>query len=147
MSSESKRTRRTRLENESRRRHPETRLLTSARRRAAAGGYECSLTVLEVMVIIGNQRCEFCGRVLPLAGFRGACSALSPTLDRLDPRRGYTLDNTVLACHLCNSRKRDFTPAELRALADTIDAVQARVYLRAFPKSEGKHATTLKEDE
>lgn len=44
-----------------------------------------------------------------------------PSLDRLDPARGYTAANVVMACYRCNRRKQDSSPHDLRALADGID--------------------------
>lgn len=45
----------------------------------------------------------------------------SPSLDRFDPRGGYTLANVELICWRCNNLKRDATAAELRRIADWMD--------------------------
>jgi hypothetical protein len=46
----------------------------------------------------------------------------SPSLDRLVPELGYTLDNVSIICHRANRLKSNGTAAELRAIADWMDA-------------------------
>lgn len=42
----------------------------------------------------------------------------SPTIDRLRPGRGYTVENVAIICWRCNNLKRDASAAELRRIAD-----------------------------
>ena len=46
-----------------------------------------------------GQPCHYCGDI-------SNCG----TLDRKDSKAGYTLDNVLPACYLCNMMKRDLTP-------------------------------------
>ena len=45
-----------------------------------------------------------------------------PSIDRFDTTRGYDLDNIALICWRCNNIKRNYSSADLRCVADWIDA-------------------------
>lgn len=49
----------------------------------------------------------------------------SPTVDRIDNRRGYEADNVVVVCGRANAIKHDRSPAEIRAMADQAREVVA----------------------
>lgn len=75
--------------------------------------------------------CVYCG--LPVTG-RSSVDAQKNTgsgLDRVDPKKGYTLDNVVPSCFLCNRTKSDwFTHEEMkvigRAIREVIDTRPSR---------------------
>lgn len=46
--------------------------------------------------------------------------ATSPSIDRLDPKKGYTKDNCWVICHRCNLIKNDATVSELEAIARAV---------------------------
>ena len=48
----------------------------------------------------------------------------SPSLDRIDPARGYVKGNVVVISHLANLIKTYATPAQVRAVADWMDTVR-----------------------
>jgi HNH endonuclease len=54
-------------------------------------------------------RCRYCGRRVDFADRKGPQGA---TYDHLDPRGPNTLENVVVCCRACNSRKRGRTIAE-----------------------------------
>lgn len=58
----------------------------------------------------GNA-CRYCGVVVPFADNK---SALKLTLDHIDPRKAWGLENLAQACGVCNSKKKDCTPKAAR---------------------------------
>lgn len=54
-------------------------------------------------------RCRYCGVAVDFKARRGP---LRGTYDHVDPKRGNTLDNLVVACGPCNSSKGARTPEE-----------------------------------
>ena len=69
-----------------------------------------------------NPHCECCGKVLDM-GYKkdGIQNDDSPSMDRIDSEKGYTLENTAILCWRCNKHKQDSTANELRMIADFID--------------------------
>jgi hypothetical protein len=65
-----------------------------ARRRGLT--WELSAEAFEALVA---EDCSYCGAAPPPDGING--------VDRVDSRAGYTEDNVVTACALCNYAKRD----------------------------------------
>lgn len=87
-------------------------MLSSARRRAAAKGWEFNLTVDDVRI----------PAVCPVFGtrfhFGVGKTDQSPSLDRIDNARGYVRGNVIVVSELANRMKSNSTIAQLRALAD-----------------------------
>ena len=50
----------------------------------------------------------------------------SPTVDRIDNSKGYTVLNTAVICWRCNNIKRNYSSRDLRIVADWIDAVAGK---------------------
>ena len=42
-------------------------------------------------------------------------------MDRVNPKQGYTKDNTAILCWRCNKHKQDASSEELRVIADFMD--------------------------
>lgn len=100
-----------------------TYLLRNAKKRARRRDQRMTLTLPQVKAILARGRCCYCGT--PVGSRAGKTAEDSATLDVLDPGAGYVWENTVLACHSCNTRKGDWTPRELRELARRIEDVAA----------------------
>jgi hypothetical protein len=102
--------------------HPEYPHLGNARRRAKGAGVPCTLTLADVRAILAPMRCSATG--LPLGRGVGVLGPLSPTLDRIEPARGYVPGNVRLVCHRFNALRgtdpvsQDYRHA-LRVLAET----------------------------
>lgn len=64
--------------------------------------------------------CECCGRNF-LLGPKSKATGLSPSFDRFDNDKGYTLSNTALICWDCNRIKGNHDAPSLRMVADWID--------------------------
>jgi hypothetical protein len=75
---------------------------------------------LEKGDIVIPERCPCCQHFLEVG--RTKVHSHSPTLDRLDLSRGYIRGNVWVICHFCNRQKSDMSVAQLRALADKIEA-------------------------
>lgn len=106
-----------------RQRAPAMGMFQNAKRRAAASGVPFDVVSADVTAMYeATPLCPYCGVVLRRSSMVGGHPA-SPTLDRVIPAAGYTLGNVVVACHKCNARKADWTPAELRVMADLIEKV------------------------
>lgn len=62
------------------------------------------------------SHCACCQKLLDYSVGRGQDKKDSPSLDRWDNSKGYTLDNTHVVCYRCNELKRDATLSELKLL-------------------------------
>jgi hypothetical protein len=91
----------------------------AGKRTAKRREHEWTLTSEEYRTII-SKPCYYCEFQL------GTPSKVSPGLDRLDSKRGYTRDNVVACCWTCNCIKNDFLTVE-----ETKFAVQAILRYRA----------------
>lgn len=99
-------------------RNPEYRMWCQARYRAKRDGVEFSVTREDVRV---PDLCPVFGT--PLAPAKGSVAGgpNSPSIDRLDPSKGYTPDNTRVISWRANDLKRDASAHELRRIADWMD--------------------------
>lgn len=105
--------------------NPHLNLYDAARRRAREAGIPFTLTMEDVRDLLARGWiCSYCDS--PVGQYAGGTRPTSITLDRLISALGYTVRNTVVACHACNAQKGDHTPQSLRAWADRIDAVIQR---------------------
>jgi hypothetical protein len=77
-------------------------LVTTSRGTARKYSYEHNLTPEFVLSLFEKQngRCYWLG--IPLVPSVECRNIQRPSLDRLDPSRGYTQDNVVLACQFAN---------------------------------------------
>lgn len=106
-------------------RHPErviatrrrTPMLAELKRRAKNKKYACTIT-LEELRSLRTLPCHYCGDRLPLFG---------PGADRRDNAVGYTKENCVPCCTLCNGLKREFlTEDEMIAVVDLLRQMRKR---------------------
>jgi len=92
----------------------EAKILNACKKRAKEKGLEFTLRLEDIVI---PTHCPMLG--IPLFPTTGqAAHANSPSLDRLDPRKGYTTENTVVISHRANTIKSNATPEELRLIAD-----------------------------
>lgn len=98
-----------------RRRNPECILVHSAKRRAKAKGIEFDLTTKTCPKV--PEFCPILGIKLEMRpdGVKGPWNA-SPTLDRIDPNMGYTVDNVRVISFQANRMKSDMTIEMLERL-------------------------------
>lgn len=77
-------------------------------------GHDCGLTISQLIAIVPAY-CPCCSQQLVPQGKQSN----SPTVDRLDSRKGYKLDNIWIICHNCNSIKSNaLKPLTLYRVAD-----------------------------
>ena len=76
-------------------------LIRGAKRRAAAKElpFDLDAHAADVQARIDRGVCEISGLPLDLSAKRGFAS---PSLDRINPSRGYVYDNIRVVCHLMN---------------------------------------------
>jgi hypothetical protein len=92
-------------------------LFRNAQQRARARGIEFSITVADIVV---PPNCPIFGTVF-MIGDRAA-QPFSPSLDRIDPTRGYVPGNVRVISHRANTIKSDATVDELRAVLAYMEA-------------------------
>lgn len=101
-------------------------MLTSARHRAKKNSLEFGLTREHVYKLAQQSHCPiskrpFDWKLVITANRQGSHTPDSPTLDRIDPRRGYTDDNVWLISYRMNSIKNDGTPQELVMISQAVN--------------------------
>lgn len=97
-------------------------LAIQARKRAERDGRDCTITPELVQAMWEREAvCVYCGGGL-VVGTK-VHTHQSPTLDRKDQSKGYTPENTALACFRCNTLKRDATLEELESLVANLRRV------------------------
>jgi len=85
-----------------------------------------------------NPNCQCCGKKLDLDYKNDRkFNESSPSMDRVNPKKGYTKENTAILCWRCNRIKQDAKPFELRKIADFIDVwgneVESDIVLETTP--------------
>lgn len=87
-------------------------LLRNSRYRAKRDGIRHTLKLSDIVV---PTHCPVLGIRLRVS--QGRASPSSPSLDRIDPRRGYTPGNVVVVSWRANEIKKDSLPDELDRVA------------------------------
>lgn len=93
--------------------NPAKTLWAKARQRARLKGVEFAITTGDIHI---PTHCPVFGTELRMGSRASHYDA--PTLDRIDPARGYTPDNIVVISWRANKIKSDATVEELRRLAE-----------------------------
>ena len=92
----------------------ELKIFNACKKRSREKELEFTLRLEDIVI---PTHCPMLGVLLfPATG--QAAHANSPSIDRLDPRKGYTTENTVIISHRANTIKSNATPEELRLIAD-----------------------------
>lgn len=97
-----------------------------AKRNARQRNKEWSITKEQYYSLIKDNQCYYCGNKLPEVG---------SGLDRIDNNKGYSIENVVPCCSICNSVKFDvFTTAEMLEIGNLIREILTR---RKLNEKEG----------
>lgn len=109
-----------------RRRSPELEWFYGARRRARNAGIEFDLTLDDFVI---PPKCPALG--IPLKSSMGRrVSGIridsSPSMDRIDPKRGYIRDNCIVVSYRANRIKTDASLEEIKMVADFYEMEIAR---------------------
>ncbi len=97
-------------------RDPAIFLLTWAKQRAKSKGLECSISSVDIVI---PEKCPVLG--IPLAPSLGMASDASPSLDRIDPSKGYIPGNVTVISRRANTIKSDVTREELQLLISWLE--------------------------
>jgi hypothetical protein len=88
-------------------------MLLGARGRAASSGAAFDLTEEDIVI---PEVCPALGITLEVTPGRGGGDA-SPSLDRIDPLKGYVRGNVVVISSKANRIKSNVTPEDIQAVA------------------------------
>ena len=97
------------------RNHPESRMLMAAKQRSRNKGLEFNLTTDDIVI---PDKCPLLG-VPFVAGEKGNYE-YTPSLDRIDPTKGYIKGNVWVITKRANTMKNNATREELLKFADNI---------------------------
>ena len=97
------------------RNHPESRMLMAAKQRAKNQGLEFNLTIDDIVI---PDKCPLL-EVPFVAGEKGNYE-YTPSLDRIDPTKGYIKGNVWVITKRANTMKNNATREELLKFADNI---------------------------
>jgi hypothetical protein len=90
-------------------------------------GIAITLTLEQYEVLL-SKPCHYCG---------GALSPYGRAIDKWNPLKGYTPDNVVPCCGLCNDvRGAIFTPDEMKLLGAVVAGIQVARAARGFPRAD-----------
>lgn len=89
-------------------------MLKNARIRARAVGVPFTITVDDIVI---PTHCPILGIPLAQAHGRRGGSPNSPSLDKIEPGRGYVAGNIIVISNRANRLKSDATIEELRSIA------------------------------
>jgi hypothetical protein len=97
-------------------------LALSAIARAKISGRAADAGIVEFLSEVPPKHCICCGREIDYSVGRGRDRWRSPSIDRVDSERGYTLDNVAIICMRCNFVKGRSSLKELKQLAAYMEA-------------------------
>ena len=96
-------------------------MLKAKKANAKAKGIEFSLQAEDIAI---PDKCPVLGIPLEACISKGK-RGNSPTIDRLDPSKGYTPDNVRIISHRANRKKQDCTVEELRLILAYMEQLKA----------------------
>jgi hypothetical protein len=112
--------------------NPEKGMLRSARGRAREKGWDFNLELSDIII---PAKCPVLGIPLVSGSGKGSPQRNSPSLDRIDSRKGYVKGNIWVISWQANRIKSDSTPEELIAIGK---AVERRLFPRLVDKLMAK---------
>lgn len=94
----------------------EYKLLSRARTRANEKGLEFSLKLSDIKI---PEKCPLLN--IPFSLGQKKATPNSPSLDRINPTKGYTPDNIWVISHKANTVKSDLTMQEIKKLVENLE--------------------------
>lgn len=91
-------------------------LVNDAAKRSKKLGTRVKLSKAWRLRALKQTHCAVTGIMFDLSVMRGRINQLAPSLDRIDPSKGYTDKNTRLVLYFVNTAKNDMTDAQFRTL-------------------------------
>jgi len=77
---------------------------------------------LEYLISIFPDKCPVFNTELSWGHQKGKILQTSPSLDKIDPEKGYTIGNVQWLSNMANGMKRDATPEQLHQFANWVKA-------------------------
>ena len=87
----------------------------SARKKGTPLGFDTAVQLAAYVVSIKPQRCPVFGK--PFVERGAGFNPWSPSIDKIDPRKGYVKGNIQVVSMLANCMKRNATPKQLKQFA------------------------------
>lgn len=115
-------------------------LVVTARRRAAKRKLEHSIEWedLQAKWTACSGKCPYTGTDMILIGKAGRTSPWKVTVDRIDPTKGYTVENTNLVCYWANIAKSDLSMEQFKTMCQAVGEIEkASVALVELPTPNG----------
>jgi hypothetical protein len=94
-------------------------LVYAAKSRAKKVGREFDPNIVDVLTVDPPTECPIipsCGRTLDYGTGNGRSND-SPSIDRIDPTLGYTIENVCIICYRCNRIKNEGTIEDHEGIA------------------------------
>ena len=102
------------------RENPIPQLIYNFKKRAKLAGVPFSLTpkdIREKLDLVGTE-CPILGIKMQISKFGSKNNDLTPSIDRIDPKKGYVKENLIVVSMKANRIKTDATVEEIRKVAD-----------------------------
>lgn len=96
--------------------NPEKALLAGVKSRSKIKGIECTIDLNDVCI---PEKCPYLGIPLKQSTGKGKLDT-SPSLDRIDPTKGYVKGNVEVISELANRMKNSATQEQLRTFAHSV---------------------------
>lgn len=105
--------------------NPVAYMLTGSRSRAMKRGIEFSITASDISL---PEKCPCCAVSMQMRSGPAEKGPLpnSPSIDRLDPSKGYVAGNVAVICWRCNEIKRNATLSELKTVVAWLESLQPK---------------------
>jgi hypothetical protein len=109
------------------------RMLCSARQRARIYKLEIDIDMDDIVI---PERCPLLGIPLYVAEGRKHCKYNSPSLDRIDPKKGYVKGNVWVISHKANTMKSNASIDEHILLVENWKDQHSKGYPKPIPSTE-----------
>jgi len=89
-------------------------------RRFGKPGFETNLTIEWIEEKIKKGFCETTGIPFDFNDRKGSWAPFSPSVDRIDSKKGYTIDNCRVVCKIYNMAKNQFTDEDVIVMSKAL---------------------------
>jgi hypothetical protein len=101
-------------------------MVTAAQKRMQRRGMEFDIDREDIANRILAGRCEMTGLAFDLNVYKnGRRNPFAPSIERIDPSRGYTKDNVQVVCCIYNVAKSDWTVGDVIKMSKALLEHQA----------------------
>jgi hypothetical protein len=118
-------------------------LLTNIKHRAKKKELDYTWTKLEIIDVLNEGKCQATGYpfILRRDGRYGR-SPFRPSADRIDPKKGYTKENTQWVIYMWNCMKNEFNPEDVASFLTYVKkSKDVRLFLNKIESMEDEQTT------